>query len=206
VLAPLKGAEEALERGDRISARAILSKALSAFPKEGKVHYLLGHIDFAEEKYDAALEGYRHAIVLDASFRGDPALLRNASSLLADKEYAEPALVLLSDQVGVPACAALERVAVTDRRPELRHRALTACERLRCGGLDRFASYLLDLQTSKTCPERKEAMERLRKLGDKRALEPFKKALRARGGFLNLSRPNDCMGKELKEAIKELEG
>jgi hypothetical protein len=207
VAAQLHAAEEALTRGDLTRARAVLTQELSAHPDCGPIHYLLGNLDFLEHLPEGALGSYRQAIRLDPGYRGDAALLHNLRALLDDRKLAADALDLLRYEVGKPACTILADVAAGDHRADLRHGALKGVDELGCGA-DRVASYALDLQQGRSCDERREAVRQLRRLGDPRALEPLRKARQRRsGGMLGLfeSAPNECIRKDLDDAIKALE-
>jgi hypothetical protein len=171
-----------------------------------RIHYLLGSVAFRERQPEAGMQSYKEAIRLDPGYRGDPTLAENLELSLEDKRVGSAALDFLSREVGAPACPTLARVASTDRRPELRHAAWSACETLGCREVDRVQSLLLDLTQAKRCDERREAVLSLKALGDRRALEPLKKARRKGGGFLGLfGGGNECMKKELEEAISSLE-
>jgi hypothetical protein len=207
VAGPVKLAEQALSRGELVKARTILVEQLHEHPDSARVHYLLGNIDFIERKPEAGLGSYREAMRRDAGYRGDAALLRNIRQLIDDKKLAGEALEVLIKDVGKPAGDALAEVASADRRVELRHAALRACLDLGCEArVDKLQSYLLDLGQGKTCEERRDAVVHLKDLGDKRALDPLRRA-RRRGGALFglLSGGNDCIRKELDDAIKSLD-
>jgi len=205
---PIKLAEEALTRGELLKARTILTQELSAHPDSARVRYLLGNVDFLERHPEDGLEAYQEAIKLDSGYRGDAALLRNVRGLLDDRRLAPEALDLLIKGVGKPAAPALAEVASTDKRIELRRAARKACAELGClNQVDQVSSYLLDLQQDKTCEERRVAVIALHKLGDRRALDPLRKVRRRRGGLFGLfTGANECMKKELDDAIKSLEG
>ena len=68
---------------------------------------------------------------------------------------------------------------------------------------------LHDLQTGKTCAERKAAIPKLVILGDERAIEPLRKArYRMVGGVLGIgdSNANHCLKAEAEAAIRKLSG
>jgi serine/threonine-protein kinase len=72
-----------------------------------------------------------------------------------------------------------------------------------------YKAALLDLDKGKTCPERREAVLKLRALGDARAIPALKKARRRmRGGILGLgdSNTNSCLKKDAEAAILALGG
>jgi serine/threonine protein kinase len=200
-------AEEALSQGDLGKARIILTEQLAKHPEAARVHYLMGNVDFLEHKSDAGLDAYREAMRRDPGYRGDAALLRNIRLLLDDKRMAPEALDVLIKDVGKPAGEAIAEVASNEKRIELRHAALLGCEELGCDGkVDKVNSYVLDLTQTKTCEERRDAVAHLRKLGDKRALDPLRRARRRGGALFGLfGGGNDCIRKDLDDAIKALE-
>ena len=91
---------------------------------------------------------------------------------------------------------------------DFRQAARQACPKLGCDDdVDLVRSYALDLQQGKTCDERRAAVRSLAATGDKRAVEPLKKALRAAGGLQGLfGGGNTCIKKDLHSALKELDG
>ncbi len=203
----LRPAEAAIGRGDVVAARAMLMQQLSLHDDVARVHYLIGTLDFLDRRPDDGLEAYRKAVRLDAGFASDPVILRNAQAVLDDKRLGAKALRFLVEAVGKPASATLAQVATRDRRPDLRHEALEACERLGCTGqVDRVASYLLDLAQERRCEDRRPIVIKLKALGDKRALDALRKARGKSGGvYAVFGGGNDCMKAELDEAISSLE-
>jgi tRNA A-37 threonylcarbamoyl transferase component Bud32 len=209
VQAPLHQADEALASGRLPEARARLLQLLSRFPREARVHYLLGHLEFLDKHPLAALAAYGQALDLDGGLRGDAALLLNTRSLLADKDrkIASAALALMAERIGAPARGDLAVTATSDRRPELRAAARAACDKVGCGAqLDRVESYALDLTQARSCDEKREAVQRLAATGDRRAAEPLRKARGVRGPLGGiLGGGNDCVRKDIEAALKELE-
>ncbi len=70
-------------------------------------------------------------------------------------------------------------------------------------------AYLHDLQTGKTCADRKAAIPMLVELGDPRAIEPLKKArYRMTGGLLGFGQDNSnsCLKADAEAAVKKLGG
>jgi len=68
---------------------------------------------------------------------------------------------------------------------------------------------LHDLQTGKTCTDRKAAVARLAELGDARAIDPLRRArYRMRGGLLGIGddNTNGCLKADAEAAIKQLGG
>jgi eukaryotic-like serine/threonine-protein kinase len=210
VQVPLQQADEALASGRLAEARARLFQLLSRFPREARVHYLLGHLEFLEKKPAPALAAYGQALDLDPGLRGDAALLLNTRALLGDKDkkLASAALALMAERIGLPAREDLAQLGTSDRRPEMRAAARAACQKVGCGAkLDLVESYALDLAQARSCDEKREAVRRLAGTGDQRAVEPLKKARTVRGPLGGiLGGGNDCVRKDIDSALKELGG
>jgi serine/threonine protein kinase len=213
--APLKRAEEAMARGARAEARLSLMQKVSEHPKNARVRYLLGTLEFAERNPAAGLVRYREAVELDPGLRADPALLINVRGLLEDRKLAREALDMMIEKLGRPAGEALAEVASDDRRPEFRVEARQACARLGCAAkVDKVRSFTLDLQQGKRCEEWRAAIQALAATGDKRAIEPLRKFRRgggAGGRFADsVSRlfgaGNSCVHKDIDAALAALEG
>jgi tetratricopeptide (TPR) repeat protein len=206
---PVQKAEEAIAKGRLAEARAMLLQLLSKHPREARVHYLIGNIEFVERRPAAALAAYGEALTLDPGLRGDAALLMNVRGLLndRDKRLAWDALNLTARRIGAPAAADLVTIASEDRRPEFRAAAREACGRIGCTGkIDLVKSYATDLSQAKTCDEKREAVKQLAALNDPRALEALKKARQVRGmlGGL-LGGGNECVRKDIEAVLKEKE-
>jgi tetratricopeptide (TPR) repeat protein len=204
----LKKIEASLEGGNTTSARLALEHELSERPRDARLRYMLGRVAFAEGKHAEALGQYREAIGLDAGFRGDPVLLDHLAQAFGESRNAEAALDLAIDKVGAPAADLLVKVA--NDSPELarRQRAAAALDEMGKGDrVDRVGLAMLQLKKARGCEEKKMLVEKLRDLGEPRAL-PALRDLRGRniGGLFRLGGANTrCMKKELPAAIKELE-
>jgi tetratricopeptide (TPR) repeat protein len=208
-----KKVEAWLEDGNLPSARRSLEQALSERPKDGRVRYLLGRVAYADDKHQEALSHYREAITLDGGFRGDLVLLGHLDALIGDpKEGKEGkdvdgALDLLIDKVGAPASDLLVKVANEGSDLHRRQRAAAALDDIGEGKrVDQVSLAILELKKATSCEEKKVMVEKLRSLGDVRAL-PAIRGLRGRSlGPLRFGASDTaCMKKELPEAIKELE-
>jgi serine/threonine-protein kinase len=205
----LKKVEVLLEEGSTAAARAALEGELAQRPKDARIRYMLGRVAFADSKHGEGLAHYQEAIALDPGFRGDPVLLAHVDTALAEPKHAEAALDLIIDQIGAPAADLLEKVANEGTDLPRRQRAATALEEMGKGErVDRVGLAMLQLRKAQTCEEKKVLVEKLRDLGEPRAL-PALRALRGRsiGRLFRMGGGNTaCMKKELPEAIKELEG
>jgi tetratricopeptide (TPR) repeat protein len=205
---PLKAIEENMAKGRLTEARVLIMQQISAHPSDGRVRYLLGNLEFADKNPAAGLQAYEEALRLDPGLRADAALLVNIRSELSDKKVGMIALEMLAKQVGKPAAAVLADVATDDRRPEFRRFARDACRAFDClKKVDLVESYGLDLSQGRTCEERREAVRKLGETGDKRAIEPLRRARAERrsllGGMLSSS-GNACIVKDIDAALTAL--
>ncbi|HVZ74845.1 MAG TPA: protein kinase [Polyangia bacterium] len=204
----LKKIESSLEDGNTREARLALEHEMSQRPRDARIRYMLGRVAWAEGRHAEALAQYREAIGLDAGFRGDPVLLGHVEEALGESRNADGALDLIVEKIGAPAADLL--VTVANESPELarRQRAAAALDELGKGDkVDRVGLAMMELGHARTCDEKKMLVEKLRDLGDPRAL-PALRGLRGRsiGGLIRLGGGNTrCMKKELPAAIKELE-
>jgi serine/threonine-protein kinase len=206
VRSPIRHIEDAMTKAHFAEARVLIMQQISVHPKEARLRYLLGNLEFAEKNPSAALTAYDEALRLDPGLRGDAALLINLRGLLTDRRLGEPALEMLADKVGLPAAETLAEIASEDRRLEFRQTARTACETLHCAKVDLVRSYSLDLQQAKTCEEKRTAVQKLGATKDERAVEPLQKARRNRGGIFGglFGSGNTCIAKDIDAALREL--
>jgi tetratricopeptide (TPR) repeat protein len=204
----LKKIEASLESGNTTSARLALEHELSERPRDARVRYMLGRVAFAEGKHAEALAHYREAVGLDAGFRGDPVLLDHLDDALGEPRNADAALDLAVEKIGAPAADLLVKVANDSPDLARRQRAAAALDDMGKGDrVDRVGLAMLQLRKARGCEEKKMLVEKLRDLGDPRALSALRD-LRGRsiGGLIRLGGGNTkCMKKELPAAIKELE-
>jgi hypothetical protein len=197
-----------MAKGLLTEARVLLMQQISAHPSDGRVRYLLGNLEFADKNPSAGLQAYEEALRFDPGLRADAALLVNIRSEVNDRKLGSVALDMLIKQVGKPAGDLLADMASDDRRAEFRKAAREACETLDCGKkVDQVNSYALDLAQGKSCEEKREAVQKLGKTGDSRAIEPLKRARSERrnllGGLLSTS-GNGCIGKDIDAALTAL--
>jgi tRNA A-37 threonylcarbamoyl transferase component Bud32 len=205
---PIKHIEETMAKGLLTEARVLIMQQISAHPKEARVRYLLGNLEFADKNGSAGLQAYEEALRLDPGLRADAALLVNIRAELDDKKLGATALEMMVKQVGKPAGDILADLATDDRRVEFRRYAREGCLALDCRKkVDFVRSYSLDLSQARTCEEKREAVQKLGETGDKRAIEPLKKARSERrtllGGFLSSS-GNACIAKDIDAALTAL--
>jgi hypothetical protein len=137
-------------------------------------------------------------------------LLGHVDTASGERGTADEALDLAIEKIGAPAADLLERVANESSDLGRRQRAASALDELGKGDrVDRVELAVLQLKKpGSSCEEKKMLVEKLRDMGEPRAL-PALRALRGRniGGLFRLGGVNTrCMKKELPEAIKHLEG
>ena len=134
-------------------------------------------------------------------------LLGHVDAMLGDPKLGDAALDLLIDHVGDPAADLLGKAANEGSDLARRRRAAAALVDLdEEKRIDRVSLDMLELRKAPTCEEKKDWVEKLRKLGDARAL-PALRGLRARRmGPLSWGGTNvGCMKQELTDAIAELD-
>ncbi len=203
----LKKVEVWLEDGDTASARRALETALSDRPKDGRVRYMLGRVAYEENRRAEALDDYREAIALDPGFRGDPVLLGHVEAMLAEPKEADAALDLVIEHIGAPAADLLAKVANEGSDLTRRRRAAVALADIdQEKRVDRVSLDMLELRKAPTCEEKKDWVDKLRELGDARALPALRGLRSRRMGPISWGGTNvACMKKELPEAIAALE-
>jgi hypothetical protein len=205
---PIEAIDHDMAQGHLTEARVLIMQQISAHPKDGRLRFLLGNLEFAEKDGAAGLQAYAEALKLDPGLRGDAALLVNIRSELNDKKIGYAALEMLVKQVGKPAADVLVDVATDDRRMEFRRYAREGCQLIGClAKVDLVASYSLDLAQGRSCEEKREAVKKLGASGDKRAIEPLKQARAERrsvlGGLISRS-GNACIVKDIDDALTAL--
>jgi serine/threonine protein kinase len=205
--AQMKKVEGWLEDDNTAAARLALETMLTSRPKDARVRYMLGRVSYAQDRHQEALDDYAAAIALDPGFRGDPVLLGHVDAMLADPKLDDAALSLLIDHVGQPAADLLGKTANEGSDLPRRRRAADALVDLdEEKRIDRVSLDMLELRKAATCEEKKDWVQKLRKLGDARAL-PTLRGLRARRmGPISWGGTNiGCMRQELTDAIAELD-
>jgi tetratricopeptide (TPR) repeat protein len=205
--AQMKKVETWLEAGDTAAARRALDNLLSSRPKDARVRYMLGRVAYDEDKHEEALDQYAQAIALDPGFRGDPVLLGHLDEMMHDSKLAAPALDMLIDHVGAPAADILAKAANEGSDLPRRRRAAQALVDLGEGKrVDRLSLDTLELRKADDCEQRKQWVEKLRDLGDPKALPALRGLRGRRVGPLSFGATDvRCMRTELADAIAQLE-
>jgi eukaryotic-like serine/threonine-protein kinase len=205
-------AEKKLEAGDPDRTIEILTARPGALAGDAVAQMQLGHAHAAKSDYRPALEAYQAAVALDPSVIGDRRVRDNLALMIDDDGgvLVDAALLLAREGKDAAAGRRLVELAVHKDRG-VRKKAFAAAEALGLGGeIDRLTSFRLDLEQEPTCKARREAVTRLRALGDPKAVAPLRAAL-DRPGFIKKGRrkrrinENACLRQHAEDAIRALE-
>jgi eukaryotic-like serine/threonine-protein kinase len=190
-----------LERGNPAGALAALDRHGDSIADDPHAQLQRGHAYAARREYALAVEAYERALALRRASRDDPVLQTNLELLLDvdDPDVVLPAIALLVRVL--EDAAAVERLldlASASTHTELRHGALALAETLGLDdAVDRTRSFALDLRQAEACDERRDAVARLRALGDPEAVTTLRSALQRDD--------NACLHDDAAEAIRYLD-
>jgi serine/threonine protein kinase len=152
--------------------------------------------ELGKKHYRRALAAYERVLAGDKAAARD-GKLRAAIAQIATHGDAVPAVIaleVLATRLDPPDHKTIAELASNSRVPDVRQRAFTIAERDGfTASVDRFASWSLDTQQG-SCDDRREAVAKLRDLGDKRAVDVIQKA-----GKL------PCLAKDAAAAIAQLQ-
>ena len=220
MVAPKHGPEaaaaaEMLEQGRPKEAAAYLIDHKKEVREEPYAQMVLGHAHASAQRSILALAAYEKAIVLEPKLANDE-LMRTNLALMLDKKapgVVDAALDLMGTLVREvedgDAEDQLVSLASSDEVLRRRQHAVAVAEDVGLGGqIDRLGSYLLDLEQGETCFERKDAVAKLRALGDKKAipaLESAQKRIRSEGLLKKKVNTNGCLRTDAAEAILYLQ-
>ncbi len=209
VVAPpslLKQAEPEIAASNWGNVTRLADEALGKDPKHAEALLLKGHVAYYRDKQTgAALQRYGEALRLKPGLKADPRVVTNlvravdtvgvsAATLLA--QYPSPAAAkLLAERTGKPGFAARRQAADILARWNERNK------------INVRKLVLLDLEEAPECPQRREAVVKIRELKLKEALPALKKI--ADVSFLErvfTNHPNACLFDEARQTIAVLEG
>jgi tetratricopeptide (TPR) repeat protein len=182
-------------------AAAYLQERLKDIADDARAQLELGHAFAAFRRYDEALVAYERVRSLDRSLVDDRAMRTNLMLMLDDERGQTAAgaarfLIQLLDDEGARA----RLVELASHHPSPAHRAALRdlAENLGLSGrVDLLASYRLDLEQGASCPDRQQAVARLRALRDPAAVPALKKA--------QARKLNACLRGDAADAIHYLE-
>jgi hypothetical protein len=220
MVAPKHGPEaaaaaEMLEQGRPKEAAAYLIDHKKEVREEPYAQMVLGHAHASAQRSILALVAYENAIVLEPKLANDE-LMRTNLALMLDKKapgVVDAALdfmgTLVREVEDGDAEDQLVSLASSDDVLRRRQHAVTVAEDVGLGDeIDRLGSYLLDLEQGETCFDRKDAVAKLRALGDKKAipaLESAQKRIRSEGLLKKKANTNVCLRTDAAEAILYLQ-
>ncbi len=200
-----------LERGNPVGAIKTLEAARKELASDPESQLVLGHAYAAQRKNTEAIAAYQRALELDGSRGRDEQLRANLRVIAGDTDVdaVTAALGLLAGKAGDR--SAHQRIIELASGPErtLRKPAAALAEKLGLGAeVDWLKSYLLDLEQGEVCAQRKEAVTKLRALGDARAIPALERALLRKGkvGKWNGKNVNECLVGDARAAIAYLHG
>ncbi len=209
-----EAAAELLEQGQPKEAAAYLRAQRSKVRKEPYAQLVLGHAHASAQRNLEAIQAYHRAIALEQSLSNDKLLRTNLELMLGKKDprVIDAALDLLGtlvrDAGDGDAEDRLVRLASSDQNLHTRQRAMAVADEVGLGDhIDRLNSYQLDLEQGESCANRKDAVAKLRALGDKRAVPALRKAqrrTRTEGLLKRKTNANACLRTDAEEAVEYL--
>ena len=210
-----EAAAEMLEQGRPKDAAAYLIEHKKEVREEPYAQMVLGHAHANAQRSILALVAYEKAIVLEPKLAKDE-LMRTNLELMLDKKapgVVDAAIDLMGTlvrEVGDgDAEDRLVSMASSDQVVRRRQRAVAVADEVGSGDrIDRLGSYLLDLEQGETCPARKDAVAKLRALGDKKAIPALgsaQKRIRTEGLLKKKVNANACLRTDAAEAILYLQ-
>ncbi len=209
-----EAAAELLSQGRPNDAAAYLKEHKEEVREEPYAQMVLGHAHASAQRNILALKAYETSVRIEPKLASDE-LMRTNLDLMLDKKapgVVDAALrftgVLAVDVGDREAEDELVRIASADEVLFRRQSAVSVAEEAGFGDrIDRLTSYTLDLRQGETCAERKQAVAKLRALGDKKAipsLESAQKRIRVEGLLKKKVNTNACLRTDAAEAVRYL--
>jgi protein kinase-like protein/PBS lyase HEAT-like repeat-containing protein len=169
-----------LEQGDPNAAIKELEANKDQIVEDPHAQLQLGHALSAKRSNGEAVAAYRRAIDLDAALIDDAALRANLTAIGDDNDgpaAIEALSLLITRGRDQAARDKLADKAGGDKELSTRHAAAARANELGLGDrVDWVKSYILDLVQLEDCKDRREAVSKLRALGDPRAIPPLQAA------------------------------
>jgi len=209
-------AAQMLSQGRPTEAAAYLMGREKEVIQEPYAQMVLGHAQASAQRSLQALSAYQVAVSLEPSLASDKLMRTNIELMLAKNapRVVDAAIDFLGTLVSAAndgtAAAQLVDLASSSKVSRQRHKAMSVADAVGLGdGVDRLGSYLLDLEHQPNCLQRKEAVAKLRALGDKNAIPPLRaarKRIRTEGGLMKRKvNTNACLRADAVEAIRYLQ-
>jgi eukaryotic-like serine/threonine-protein kinase len=200
-----------MAKGHCREASLDLKNLVQEQPKLARGHYLLGAALTCRKLHKEAWSAYTRAVQLDPRFKQDARIIEDAQRLLkhqkAEVHARLAALNFLGTKVGKAALPILiEAASSNDSRPVREHAAALVKWHGAGEKIDRLGALTLDLRQLPTCEERAKVVQKLRDLGDPRAIPALRRARDAskRVSFFRRRWKNRCCRKKIISAIKHL--
>lgn len=220
LLAPKHGPEaeaaaDLLAQGRPEEAAAYLMERRRDLREEPYAQMVLGHAHASAQRNIQALIAYEKAVSIEPTFAHDRLMRTNVELLLHKKAPAvvDAAIEFLGTLVSATGDRAAEDqlidLASFSKVSRTRHKASRVADEVGLGDrIDRLSSYVLDLEHGVTCADRKDAVAKLRALGNKKAIPALRKAkkrIRTEGLLKRRVNTNACLRVDATEAIRYLQ-
>ncbi|MFW2389515.1 MAG: protein kinase domain-containing protein [Polyangiales bacterium] len=208
-------AAELLAQGKPKEAAAYLVGHGKEVREEPYAQMVLGHAQASAQRSILALAAYEKAVQLEPKLAKDK-LMRTNLALILDKRapgVVDDAIELLGVLYALnqdwTAGDQLVDMASSSKDTRRRQKAMSVADEVGLGDqVDRLGSYLLDLEQGADCAERKDAVGKLRALGDKKAIPHLRKArkrMRVEGALMKRRvNTNACLRTAASEAVRYL--
>lgn len=210
-----EAAADLLSQGRPQEAAAYLMEHRKKVDDEPYAQMVLGHAHASAQRNIQALSAYEKAISIEPDLAQDRLMRTNVELLLHKKApgVVDAALeflgMLVSKTGDRRAEDQLVDLASFSKVSRTRHKAVAVAEKVGLGDrIDRLSSYLLDLEHGATCADRKDAVAKLRALGNKKAIPDLRKArkrIRAEGMLKRKVNTNACLRVDATEATRYLQ-
>jgi hypothetical protein len=209
---PAGAAAAALAQGDPGRALQILVANKAAIAGDASAQLVLGHVRASRNENQLALAAYVRALTLDPELEDDDRLraaLRTMAGSTQDYEVVARAFDLWVGRTDDGEARKLLLVSAVHDDLARRKAVRPVIERHRIGdSVDWLRAYSLDLQQEPTCELRREAVAKLRAVGDARAVTALERALVAtsRTPSYRGRKLNECLADDASAAIGYLRG
>ncbi|HSN81467.1 MAG TPA: serine/threonine-protein kinase [Polyangiales bacterium] len=210
-----EAAADLLAQGRPEAATAYLMEHRKSVNDEPYAQMVLGHAHATAQRNIQALRAYEKAISLEPDLVQDRLMRTNVELMLHKKApgVVDAALEFLGMLVSATGDRRAEDqlvdLASFSKVSRTRHQAVAVAEEVGIGDrIDRLSSYLLDLERGATCADRKDAVAKLRALGNNKAIPDLRKArkrIRTEGLLKRKVNTNACLRVDATEAIRYLQ-
>ncbi|HEU0033641.1 MAG TPA: serine/threonine-protein kinase [Kofleriaceae bacterium] len=194
--------------GNSQKAIEMLTGQPDLLAQDGEMQLVLGHAHAARFERKRALEAYAKALTLRPDLEANVEMREHLRTMAADKDpvVLAGAMDLWMRTTDPEAKGALLNAAIAEDITR-RHAVVPVIERHKLTGEVKWiTAYQYDLQQEPQCPARKEAVAKLRALGDRDAIAPLEQAIERRARGAPKGRYNWCLIDDARAAIGYLSG